>query len=239
MATKWYYAGSNLHLADDSYSPQQGKTLWENFPQQAIESDPAAGYVDFNDFMEYVAASFTITAVGTSPIAQVNEAGGVITITTGGTEDNGDNIQRLGESWKLTTGKPCWFEVRVKVDEVIQSDLLVGLCITDTDLLGGMTDGVYFRKVDGSAVVEFVTEKDSTETATAAVHTLVNDTYVRYGFRFNGAGTVQAFVNGVLVATHTTNIPDDEELRISLHFLTGEAGAKVCRWDYYKCGQVR
>jgi hypothetical protein len=42
---------------------------------------------------------------------------------------------------------------------------------------------------------------------------------------------VQAYVNGVVVATvdkSNPTFPDDEEMRLSLEFLTGEAVANTC-----------
>jgi len=101
---------------------------------------------------------------------------------------------------------------------------ITGDHITDTALLGGMTDGIYFRKVDASASIAAVTEKNSTETEAAEVGTLVANTTIILEFYFDGA-TVYFFVNGVQVAAHTANIPDDEALTPSIEFLTGEAVA--------------
>jgi hypothetical protein len=112
------------------------------------------------------------------------------------------------------------------ITEVTQNDFLFGICITDTDLLGGMTDGVYFRKVDGSAALAAVTEKDSVETETTPVVTLVADTTYELEFYFDGV-SVEFFVNGLSVAKHTTNIPNDELLTPSFQFLSGSAGAKA------------
>jgi hypothetical protein len=160
-------------------------------------------------------------------------------LTTGGTENNGPSYNLKGEPFKLATGKPLWYETRIKISDITQSDFLVGLSITDTEMLGGTTDGVYFRKVDESAAVAFVTEKDSSETSTAAVHTMVAATYVRLGFFFDGAGKVYAYVNGSIVATHTLTIPDDEELTVAFQLTTGEGAAKTMSVDYIKVAQIR
>lgn len=187
-------------------------------------------------------AAWTATLVegggGETTVALTDGAGGLLLITTDANENDGANLQVTKEAFKLASGKPCYFGVRLKISEATQSDFLVGLCITDTDLLGGLTDGVYFRKVDGSTDVKFVLEKDSTETESAAVHTAVADTYVVLEFFFDGTN-VDAYVNGVLqTRLAVTNLPDDEELTPSIQYLSGAAGAKTATVDWIKAIQI-
>lgn len=201
-----------------------------------------------NDFMQGhllsaagLADAFTVTAVGSSTIAATDAAGGVVLLTTGGTEDNGLNIQALGENFHLgATGiRLLHFIARFKISEVLQSDFFIGLCDTDTDILGGADDSIGFRKVDGSAAVEFVTEKGTTETTLAAVHTQVDDAWVEFEFYYDAVdGTLEAFVNGASVGfVAVTNLPDEEQ-RVSVHFLTGEGGAKTMQIDYIRVTQI-
>lgn len=175
---------------------------------------------------------------GESTVTLADASGGAVVLTTDDAENDGVEIQLKGESFGFATSqKATYFGARVKASDATQSDFVIGLCITDTTLLGGMTDGVYFRKVDGSTAVEFVTEKDSSETATTAVHTFAADTYVIYEFYFDGT-SIEAFVDGVRVAQHTANIPDDELLTPSVHFLTGEGVAKTMTLDWVRAIQI-
>lgn len=175
---------------------------------------------------------------GESTVTIVDGSAGELLITTDNLEDDGVQLQKIAENFGFAaTQYATYFGIRLKSGEATQDDFIVGLCITDTTLLGGMTDGVYFRKVDGSAAVEFVTEKDSTETATAAVHTLVADTYVVLEFYFDGT-TVEAFVNGTSVASHSANIPNDELLTPSIAFLTGNAAVETMTVDWVRAIQV-
>lgn len=238
MKTQFKFERENGYFWDKDYSPQEGNSLWASCPMLAMLQDPSVGHVYDEHFDTYVAGDWTITEVGSGSQALANEAGGVLLLTTGATENNGPNYNKKGESWKLAAGKPLWYEIKLKISDATQSDFLVGLSITDTEMLGAVTDDVSFRKIDESASVSFVTEKNSTETTTASVHTMVADTYVRLGFFFDGAGTIYAYVNGVLVATHTTNIPDDEELCVAFQVTTGEAVAKTMSIDYIRVAQI-
>jgi len=128
----------------------------------------------------------------------------------------------------------------VKVSDVTQSDLFIGLSITDTALLGGITDGIYWRNVDASTDFKAATEKDSTETESASLFTLVDDTFVTIGLLWNGTSTIIPYVNGVAqAALADTNRPDDEELTPSIEILAGEAAAKILDVSFFDCYQIR
>lgn len=174
--------------------------------------------------VEAGAGESTVTA-GTDTL------GGTLVITTDAAENDGVSLQKKGEAFQLTTGKPCYFGVRLKCDEATQDDFIVGLCITNTALLGGMTDGIYFRKVDASATVSALLEKNSTETSTTAL-TLVADTYTVLEIFFDGT-TAHFYVDGTqLTDPVQTNLPDDELLTPSIEFLTGEAVAHTLTIDW-------
>lgn len=221
--------------------------LYDTYPQRLVE---AIG----NNVHKFV-TDFTILPVDdttgdpTEWTATVVEAGagdsttylkedaqsGWLRINAAGNEDDGVNLQLKGESFKLTSGDFIYFNTRFQIDEATQSDFMIGLCIgSSTTALGGVTDGIYFRTVDGSAAMTFVTEKDSTETSTAAA-TLAAATTYYLSFVCDGTGTVCGYVNGTLVATHTTNIPDDEALTVTIAYLNGAAQSnKGVDIDYVK-----
>ena len=115
------------------------------------------------------------------------------------------------------------------IDDVDQTDFFAGFAITDTAILGGVTDRIGFQSVDGDAGIDFLVEKDSTETKTEDVATSADGTEIDLEFVWDGAAeSLYTYVDGAAVtSTATTNLPNDEELRLSLEFLTGEAVANV------------
>jgi hypothetical protein len=182
----------------------------------------------------------TVVEAGTgdTEFVPLDIQGGGGKITTAAAENDGGNYQLLGESFKFTNNVDIYFGTKLQIDDATQSDLLAGLCITNTDLLGGMTDGVYFKKLDGGTGVSFVLEKNTTETQTDNLHTAVNDTDMTLEFYWNGS-TMEAFINGVSVVTPAvTNLPDDEELRVSIQFLAGAAAAKNCTVKWIRAIQI-
>ncbi|RJQ29210.1 hypothetical protein C4571_02130 [Candidatus Parcubacteria bacterium] len=182
---------------------------------------------------------FTTTETGVNTVVISTTAGGRLLLTTGATENNGISMQLTGEAFKLESNKPLYFGTKLQVNDADQVDLFIGLCITDTDLAGGMTDGVYFESLDESASISCVTEKDSTETQTDSTGTLVDATDKTLEFYWDGSTYIHFYIDGTLVASSSTNIPTDEELTLSIELLTGEGTANTCSIDWVRVIQIR
>lgn len=165
---------------------------------------------------------------GTSEVTAAVAADHVAVMTAAANEDDGVQIQLNGEAFTLASDHDVYFGIKLQGDDVDQTDILVGLCISDTTVLGGMTDGVYFESVDGSASISTVSEKDSTETQSDSEGTLADDTGKTLEFYWDGSeSSVEFFIDGVSVGTSTTNVPTDELLTPTIAMLTGEAVANT------------
>jgi hypothetical protein len=245
MNTRSFWERFNLSFFDKDYSPSN--SMWRSCPQLA-GLDPACVSTFFDDFHDFQInnsnhlgwISTEVENGGGDAALTIDDAvNGILKVVNDGADNDSVELQWNAECWKLATAKPLWFETRLKVSDATQSDLLVGLCITDTTAIAEVSDGVYFLKPDGAATINAITNKDTTLTTSSAVGTLVNDTYVRLGFFCDGVSNVYFYINGVLVATHTTNICNDEELTITLAYQNGEGSAKTAYYDYVKVVQVR
>lgn len=213
----------------------------------AIGPDALVYSTDFVNFPDAGSASdpvgWTTTVVeagaGTTEIDHGNLSGGLMVITTAANDNDGGNYQLLGESFELTSDQILYFGAfGVQASDITESDTFIGLSITDTTILGGATDSIGFRNVDATADLTFVIEKDSTETITTGLATLVAATNVDLEFYFDGTN-IEVFVNGVSVATPAvTNLPDNEGLTISWAFLNGAAGAETEQIDRLTVIQV-
>lgn len=199
----------------------------------------------FTDFDEYHAVNWTVTetqAGATQALANVD--GGVLLLTNSAADNDLNALQKIGESFKFEAGKKLFFKARFAVSDATQSDFVVGLQITDTTPLA-VTDGVYFRKDDGDANLDFVVIKDSTASTADAIATVANATYLTVGFYYNGADEVvyAASTNSnnptVLGKLPIANLPDDEELTISFGIQNGEAVAKTMSVDYVFAAKER
>jgi hypothetical protein len=207
--------------------------------------DPTKVYTYFNDFNTYVAGDWTVTEINDATQALLaDEPFGALRITLAGADNDGSQSQLVSENFTITAGKKAWFKARFKVSDATQSDLLMGLAVLDTTLLGstngdGVTDGMFFAKEDGDTNIDFHVQKDATtgQLSTSAVATLADNTYIVLGYEFDGVRFVKVFVNGVLkttvdmTATLTTYMPDTP-LTVSFALLAGEAEATTMTIDY-------
>ena len=174
----------------------------------------------------------TIVEVGGTTTHVVTDvAGGGLLITGAGNENDGINMQlgaAAGENVKLDASYPLFCSLRFALNDVDQTDMLFGVTVTDTTALGGVTDGMYFRTVDESAVLNFVAEKDSVESIVGA-QTMVDGTTYTAEFLFDGS-MVYAYIDGNelgRISSSSPTFPDDEEMRLTLAFLSGEAVANT------------
>jgi len=185
-------------------------------------------------------AGYTTTEVGTNTIALSDSTDGQqVLITTGGTEDNGLQIQPLGESFSFASGYPCYFGCRFAVNDADAVDVFVGLAIQDTTMLAGCSDDIGFRTDDGVTPLQFILEKDSLESSTS-VGTLTDAGWVEAEFYFDGA-YVYAYVNKVLQATVAytdTNFPDNEHLTPTIAILTGDNSANTLTVAWARAIQI-
>lgn len=171
--------------------------------------------------------------------------GGALLITTDNLENDGINMQLgavAGESVGLSADYPLYVGTEFAINDVDQTDIFVGVGVTDVDWSGGLTDGMYFRSIDGSADLYFVTEKNSVE-RTKKVATLGDNTYIRLEYLYDGVD-VKVYLNSVEVtgaatAFGATSFPNDELMRLTVEFLTGETTANTLTMKWLRMIHLR
>lgn len=195
--------------------------------------DPTKFHFYYDDFDNYVAADWTVTNSGTATEALTDADGGRLLLTHTATTDNDTCfLNKVGESFTLVAGKKAWFKCLFRHSDATQSDIVMGLQITDTTPLA-VSDGVYFQKDDGDTNIDFHVMKSSVESTLTGVGTLVDATDITLGWYFDGDTKIYAYINDVEVGSlGVTNMPSTE-LTISIASQTGDAtGTKTMTIDY-------
>ena len=223
----------------------------KNSPGPWWTDQPVSNNVDYVSYMD----DFTGVALdSTNDWTVVKDSGATVAIvadtvngevaitSTATTDDDGGSLQG-NEVFAVQTDKNIWFETRVKCNDADQTDLCFGLTVnfaTNPEAMLAAADRIVFQVNDGNASILCKTEKNGTETSTDSLIDLVDDTYVRLGFLVTSTGSVQFFIDRQLVATHTTNIPDDENLTIGAMSVSGSAtGTRATTIDYLFCAADR
>ena len=218
---------------------------------KALRNMPISINPDFfeisDDFVGIVLnATNTWTVVkdsGASVAIIADTTGGEVTLLSAATTDNDGASIQGNEIFAVAADKDIFFETRIKCSDADQTDICVGLTVnfaTNPEAMLTAADRIVFQVDDGDASILCKTEKSGTETSTDSGIDMVDATYIVLGFSVNGTGSVQFFINGSIVATHTTNIVDDENLTVAAMSLSGNAtGTRATDLDYIIAAQTR
>ena len=197
-----------------------------------------------DDFVYELDTGWTAIKDSGATVAIVADTvGGELAITSAATTENDGGSVQGNEIFAVAANKNMFFQTRIKNNDVDQSDICVGFTVnfaTNPENMLTATDRIVFQVDDGDASILCKTEKDGTETSTDSGVDMVDDTYIKLGIAVEGTGKVEFFINDNLVATHGTNIPDDENLAIAAMSLSGSAsGTRVTTIDYLMGARTR
>ena len=197
-----------------------------------------------DDFVYELDTGWTAIKDSGATVAIVADTvGGELAITSATTTENDGGSVQGNEIFAVAANKNMFFQTRIKNNDVDQSDICVGFTVnfaSNPENMLTATDRIVFQVDDGDASILCKTEKDGTETSTDSGVDMVDDTYIKLGIAVEGTGKVEFFINDNLVATHGTNIPDDENLAIAAMSLSGSAsGTRVTTIDYLMGARTR
>jgi len=213
--------------------------------------DPARFARFFDDFNTFSLTDWVQTVVGTGTVntaKQTGAHGGTLVLVNSAADDDAINLQQGGkaagavaaadqvaENFKFTSGKKAWLRARFKISDATQSDLLIGLAITDTSLTQSLpSDGVFFNKVDGGTILLANVRAGGTSSTITMTSSMANDTYYTCELYYDGNTTFHAYLNGVQVGGDLTSVANltTEFLAVSMSVSNGEAVAKTMTVDW-------
>ena len=167
--------------------------------------------VFWDDFLAYDAAATTVgewleTLGGTSgAVTQNGSVGGALMFNIGHASDNFLSLQEHSLGFLCAAGKDTVIETRVKCTDGALTQFMIGLGAVDALSITAAANFIGFRF--SADVLTCLSEKASAETTTVSTVTLVDATYAKLRVEIDGVSTARFYVDDVLVATHTTNIP--------------------------------
>ena len=184
-----------------------GAGMWVNCPSEA-DPNPNLAHRFFSDFTRTLEAEWTITeddAACTQATGDY-EFGSVLLTCDATTDDNAHQIEWANETFQLVSGKKLWYETRIRCasGDVTNMDFFVGL--QEAEDITGVADnmpanGIGFHKDDDDTNIDIASNDAGTPLEQPAVDTIVNNTWVRLGFLFNGgasgSATITPYLDGV------------------------------------------
>lgn len=227
------------------YAGVNGSKKWFADLPVGVNPDYVVLMDDFTGIALDATSDWTVVKdSGASAAIGADAESGTLILSSAATTDNDGASVQGNEIFRVASGRDIWFETKCWITDAEEDnmDLCVGLTVnfaTNPEAMLTATDRIVFQINDGGTSILAITEKNGTETSTdtgldaeAFSQTL--------GFHVKGTGSVEFFVNRVKVATHTTNIPDDENLAVGAMQLSGSAsGTKSANIDYLLASQTR
>jgi hypothetical protein len=192
--------------------------------------------VIFDDFIEVVNDQTnkwtTIIDTGCTAVVAADVNYGVLNFNCDSGDNEGASIQK-NETVKFVSGKKLVFEARIAMDDADDGDIAVGLAenhITNPEamILGA---GVWFQVNEGSAVLiaKAGTAGASSESTGSS---LVDATFKRVGFVYDGADTVNFYVDRVKKCSMNFSSMPTTELTPSMYYINGAADTDKAQLDY-------
>jgi hypothetical protein len=195
-------------------------TVWSQAPLTEISNGGLTeGFGFIDDFLSFTDTHGWVLTQATAGTVAPDAAaiGGAVLLDCNSTTNNqGVQIQYGGAvgaaSFIASATSKIYFEARVKIADIGSTtcQLFAGLAIVDTSVLASAANStanhIGFEAINTTAM-GIHSEKAGSRSSTAAVHTVVDDDYVKLGFVVDGLTKITPYVNGVAKTAITTNIP--------------------------------
>jgi hypothetical protein len=128
--------------------------------------------------------------------------------------DDGDQVccQLNGEPFKLEAGRQMSFECRLDFASVADH-AMVGLAVNTTDPITTAPSDYIAFSIDGDADLLFVADTGSAGTTPVDTgEDVAEGTFVTVGFEWDAVGQLVVYVDGSVITSTTTTIPEDKFL---------------------------
>jgi hypothetical protein len=204
---------------DPTLSTDYASNLWVDCPLLEYIHDPLIGTLLDERFQEYDAEATngewvgTQATAGTAAISAV-DIGTLVIDSNSSTDTQGFQVQRVKSLFLPAAGKDIWMEWQCKIADTPDfCQFFGGLSEVDTSIiassLNSSANHIGFETVSEDGVIVGVGEKAGARGTVAALHTAVDDTWVKFGFKVTGVTSIQFYVNGVATgaALATANVP--------------------------------
>jgi hypothetical protein len=193
-----------MFTSDTSNSPGglTNASAWQTMAE-AGTPDPTWSQMYYDDFMQYLAAQYSVVGTGTPVVAQAAGKGGLVNLLTTAAAGDTANLQLPVASYQATPGKHLFFKALLTPVSTAATDLYAGLFPVGANPLAA-TDFIGFVRLTGSTQWTFRMRIASvnTDTLLPATLTTADGTALELGFHIDTQGNVELFWN-----PSTGNVP--------------------------------
>lgn len=199
-------------VASPALAAPKGFRIFDDFTEVGTGTTSGSKFATSAD----AATWLNSTDNGGTTLAVDGFHGGAVRLLPGTAAGDYVSIQMNGRPIVLGSEANIKMATRVRFLEANDKKFFFGLATTTAStsatvapVLDGVNDTIGFRQLTTTTTsLDAVTEDDTNETTTTGLGTLAALTWVELAIEIDGLTAVRFYINGALVATHTTNIPD-------------------------------
>jgi hypothetical protein len=232
--------GPILNPVAGSYEPQLD---WYNWLPSAFDPDYVHFMDDFMDAVFNATDDWTVIKDSSATVTvEADTVPGWCVLTSQATTDNDGGSIQGNETWAVKLGRHLWFETIVKPHDADDSDWAVGFTenfATNPEAMILASNRICFQVDEGNASILCKTEASDVETSTDSEIDGVDNTEVTLGIHCIGTGVVKFYVNRLLVAEHTSNIPTANMTLGAYHISGSGTGTFTFELDYMFAAMTR
>lgn len=210
--------GNVMRVRSDALLTSES-ALWGDCPLVNAILDPSIGVLLDEQFQSYDPEAtngdwvLTQATAGTGAVSAV-DPGTLVLDSASSTDTQGVQVQRVKSLVIPKAGRTIWMSWECKIADTPDfCQFFGGISEVDTTIiatsLNSSENHIGFETVTEDGVLILAGEKATARGTVAAVHTLVDDTWVKLGFKVVGVTSIQAYVNDVAVGDPlaTANVP--------------------------------
>lgn len=173
---------------------------------EAGTPDPTWSQMFFDDFLQFLAAQYSLVGVGTPVVAQAAGKGGLINLLTTAAAADATNIQLPTAAYQATPGKHLFFKALLTPVSTAAADVYCGLFPVGANPLAA-TDFIAIVVLTGTRlpILRLRSASVNTDVAFPAACVIADGTAVELGFHVDQQGNVEAFWNPTTGATTPVN----------------------------------
>jgi hypothetical protein len=167
---------------------------------------------DFN--VGIASGEWTIVQDGTGSFTNAGTVGGWLSVAPDNTTDNEEIYAKMPSNVAFAADKPAMLAFSMALTEANTDDANIILGLSSTGAANTLVDdgggppsnydGAVFFKVDGTMKWQTETSHTTTQQTSATAADFASATTYDLSIFWDGSASVNFWVNGVLVATHTT-----------------------------------
>lgn len=185
----------------------------------------------FDDFTEGIPTGKQVATAATSGTYALDDAvNGIVILDPGAvTASQGIQVQwgggsTTGETFKPAALKKIWVECLVKwtASSVTGPEFFFGLHSQNTAIIASSamdasaSDWIGLKSLTENNILLGTASNNTTETTASSIHTMVDATWTKLGFKVTGTGLVEFFIDGVKKGNTVAATIPTAEMKLSM-----------------------